>query len=368
MKRIHVLTAGFTSTNGEAFLYPLILNQHCLTSLGLEVILFTSPKPYIAECDVLMVDSKLYTQRWSQEKNTILDELGHFKLQGARLIYSDISDSSGWVHAHPLAVADLYLKNQLLRDRRAYLKPMQGYRIYIDTQKSEDKDYSEPPPGGEAALSKLRVGWNSALADYRFLGHYRNRLYAHCPLPGLISFPHQALARPDQPRPIPIQARFGTSYARAGITQHRSSILKSLQEFDQISIGKISRWRYLQEMRSTRIVIAPFGYGEISYRDYEAFLSGACLMKPDMSHLETWPPLYESGHTTIMHRWDLSDFRQCLEDALSCDEYRHHIAYEGQIRYLHYLKAGGPLFAEQFRQIIDEACSLPQSSPGFPVP
>ena len=31
--------------------------------------------------------------------------------------------------------------------------------------------------------------------------------------------------------------------------------------------------------------MSPFGFGEICYRDFEAMLNGACLIKPDVSHL-----------------------------------------------------------------------------------
>ena len=34
------------------------------------------------------------------------------------------------------------------------------------------------------------------------------------------------------------------------------------------------------------------GEREINYRDYESFLSGSVLIKPDMDHVDTWPNYY----------------------------------------------------------------------------
>ena len=39
----------------------------------------------------------------------------------------------------------------------------------------------------------------------------------------------------------------------------------------------------------TKVVISAFGLGEIILKDFETFLTGGMLMKPDMSHMETWP-------------------------------------------------------------------------------
>ena len=43
MKRIHVLTAGFTTPNGQAFLMPLLLHRRSLAEAGLSVRLFDEP-------------------------------------------------------------------------------------------------------------------------------------------------------------------------------------------------------------------------------------------------------------------------------------------------------------------------------------
>ena len=69
-------------------------------------------------------------------------------------------------------------------------------------------------------------------------------------------------------------------------------------------------------------VLSPFGYGEICFRDFEAVLSGALLLKPDCGHLETWPDIYGEG-TYVPLDWMASDLHfksaEVLEDRYFCD-------------------------------------------------
>ena len=53
-------------------------------------------------------------------------------------------------------------------------------------------------------------------------------------------------------------------------------------------------------MSSAKFGLSPFGWGEIGARDFEIFINGSLLIKPDMSHLETygtfinlWKPLFQ---------------------------------------------------------------------------
>jgi hypothetical protein len=50
-------------------------------------------------------------------------------------------------------------------------------------------------------------------------------------------------------------------------------------------------------MKINKLIFSPFGWGEINYGDFEGILSGDALVKPAMSHLQTWPELYVEGET-----------------------------------------------------------------------
>jgi hypothetical protein len=100
---------------------------------------------------------------------------------------------------------------------------------------------------------------------------------------------------------------------------------------------KMSRRKYFQEMETAHAVMSPFGFGEISLRDFELTLCGAACVKQNMDHLDTWPNLWRSG-TYIPWKWDFSDFEdvvrslpdrkeelmECAENAQEC--YRNLLA------------------------------------------
>lgn len=78
---------------------------------------------------------------------------------------------------------------------------------------------------------------------------------------------------------------------------------------------------YLQEIAQSKAVYSPYGYGEIYTRDFEAFLQGAALIKPDMNHLVTYPDWYIDNQTYIPVKWDFSDFIDVTENAKESGRY-----------------------------------------------
>ena len=103
---------------------------------------------------------------------------------------------------------------------------------------------------------------------------------------------------------------------------------------------RISKFSYFRELKRSKIVASPFGSSEINYRDFEAFICGTLLLKPDMSHTESYPDLYRPGETFVSHSWDLDDLEDVIEEVLAYydryvdvaragqDLYRWHVASE----------------------------------------
>lgn len=75
--------------------------------------------------------------------------------------------------------------------------------------------------------------------------------------------------------------------------------------------------KYYEYMQRSKIVIAPFGYGEIAPRDLEAAMFGSVLIKPDMSHIETEPNVYIPFKTYVPCKWDFSDLAEKIDMILS---------------------------------------------------
>ena len=151
-----------------------------------------------------------------------------------------------------------------------------------------------------------------------------------------------------------LHVRMGTTYARASISYQRQMILSRLGPL--AAGGKIGRRSYLNELSLSQSVLSPFGLGEITLKDFEVFLSGACLIKPDMNHLETWPDLFRPDETIACFDWDFADFDSVLTSLYDDSEARIAIANAGQENYQRYLDPdkGSLLFVKHFSNLLSK--------------
>ncbi len=75
---------------------------------------------------------------------------------------------------------------------------------------------------------------------------------------------------------------------------------------EQLEHGPISRTRLHWETWRHRLVFAPTGFGELTFRHGEAFRAGRTLICQDISHVKTLFP-FSAGHNVVYCRPDLSD-------------------------------------------------------------
>ena len=351
---VHILTEGFLSPNGRAFLFPILVHRKLLRQFGVEVMIFTDHKQIRAGCDALIVDSKYFRQWWTRDVDAILKIFTDLRTYTDRLLYFDTTDSSGWVQTELLPLVDAYCKSQLLSDRRQYLQPMYGHRPFsnyyhqVNGVTDKDPEYSKAVED-ENDLHKLRLSWNSGLADYSLMGLLRMGLYQRILFPDL-KYP-TAIESPAKMRTLEVSCRMGTQYPRDSVAYQRRRIREILQ--DRMQTNKLSRRKYFSEMCTAKVVVSPFGFGEITLKDFEVFLTGGLLFKPDMSHMKTWPDLFVANETMITHSWDLDDIEERLEAILLDDNRRTAIATEAQNRYLKHLHQG-EIFANHFKRILGE--------------
>ena len=358
MTLVHVLTPGFVSPNGRAFLFPLVRHRRALRDRRIRLRFFApgSEPAKLTDCDALILDSKIYDARWLVDSDGILEEIAELARRAPKLFYFSIGDSTGWDHCRPLPLVTAVVKNQLLRDRARYLQPFYGNRLYTDHYHRQaglhDEDEASSEPIADAALlDKLLVGWNSGLADYSLHGPLRMGLYHRLPLDALLRFPEWHVPA-DAPRDLEVSCRIGTAYARATVAWQRQEVARVLA--DRLGTGKLSRRSYMAELARAKIVVSPFGLGEITLRDFEIFLAGALALKPDMSHMETWPDLFRDGETMVAFRWDLGDLEEIIERMLDDEAGRLAIAAEAQARYRRHLvwPEAAELFCDRFEAIL----------------
>jgi hypothetical protein len=105
---------------------------------------------------------------------------------------------------------------------------------------------------------------------------------------------------------------------------HRSKCIEELKKLPRnikvqmLENGqKVPLEQYYNLMSRSKIVIAPFGYGEIAPRDIESAMVGAVLIKPDMRHIETSQNCYKPGLTYSQCSWNFEDVRESIQSILN---------------------------------------------------
>ena len=334
MTTVHILTEGYASPTGRGFLFPILYHRDALHAAGISTRIYKNIGPGLADCDTLIVDSKFYRDAWARGSAPILKELEGFRGIAGQLLWFDTTDSTGNLQTAVFPVVDRYLKNQVLKDRSLYKKVFYGMRIYTDfyhrTYGIEDNNPILSKPLSDGDLAKLGVSWNCSLTDYSRWGSVRAILFNRLGWNPLLRQPNNWVM-PSSNRSIGISSRFTATHRRNTVRFHRQKVKELLG--GRINTTRLPRGDYIKEMGQTKIVIAPFSYGEINSRDFEAFINGCLLIKPDMGHMETWPDLYQTGVTYVSYAWDMEDLGDLLEKVqANYDDYID-IARSGQTNY-----------------------------------
>jgi len=363
--RINILYSNLKVNGNElATLFPLKYNKERLrTDYGLDIKFFQSITKKLYDCDVLIVSSWIIGREfkwWDDKEYKIYDFLQTAKTKIRKVIWYDISDSSGTTHFKVLPYVDTYLKCQILSDKKQYLKKYYANRVFTDFYNKnfniEDENAGEDHLGVnplEKDLSKIKCGWNTGMSNYgsyssywaiidHFIGNKFN-------LP--LYYPSRWVA-PDTQRLIDYSCRVGYSYDRNTVSFQRKEIAKILK--GKISVNKLNRKEYFKEMENSRICISPFGLGEITLRDFEIILSGAAIFKANCDHMETWPNFFQKDLTYFDYKWDLSDFEDKLDHISGNHKLVSEISNNCQMLYKELLttESGYHQFCKRFAKLV----------------
>jgi len=266
-----------------------------------------------------------------------LDLMRRLRAKYDRIAFFHDDAGGGIPRLEVLPFVDLFYSKALFRDRSLYLRPLYGKELYSDYFHQEygvvDPDHRERPGASDPAqLSKLRLSWNIGIGDYP-----RGKLRQRVGVAASLAFGFRA-ARPFYGRSRlpadPVSGNAGTIgvharillAGRPSIAYQRKLILDRIAGHPAFLTGETSQGAYNREIASSKIVLSPFGWGELCLRDFEAVLAGALLMKPDMSHLETWPDIFVPDETYAPFAWDASDLVEKAEAWLADDEGRARVA------------------------------------------
>jgi hypothetical protein len=101
---------------------------------------------------------------------------------------------------------------------------------------------------------------------------------------------------------------------------HRKNLLDNVKDYNFIGLdagNRVSTQEYFQKMTESRIVMSPFGYGEMNPRDVQSAMLGSVLIEPDMSYILSEPFIYEDNETYIAVNYDWSNLEEKIDYVLS---------------------------------------------------
>ncbi|MBG6234389.1 hypothetical protein IWX76_000944 [Pedobacter sp. CAN_A7] len=327
---------------------------------GLKVEIYYNHKDKrLKGADYLLIHSRYFAEGWqnlltrsSQNEDEMIAYLLEMKNITGRLIWFDAADSTGSSDFPIISLVDVFMKKQMLRDLNYYTSHDQyDLRIWLNTLSVDQRTTFVPCPKDQ--LHKIKLGWNLGFNDYRYFGYKMSRLSNY--LSSRI-YPVQ-LTPYDKTRKYDLAFR-GTIHKDKGqenvISYQRNHVLALFQKLNlTIASGKnVSKARYWKELRDSKLSISPFGWGEICYRDFETFIAGSVLIKPLMSHLETYPNLFVENETYVPVSWNLHDLEEKLEHMVTHYEVYKQIAKNAQLQYFNAVN-NADSFINTFKQNIE---------------
>ena len=284
------------------------------------------------------------------------DEVDEPLLQRLRARYRRVAffhdDAGGGIpRLQVLPYVDLFYSKALFRDRSLYGRPLYGKELYSEYFHQKygvvDPDYRQRPTESRPGeLAKLRVSWNIGVGDYP-----RGKLRQRAGVAVSMALGFRAVkpfyGRRHLPRDpastnrglYPVHARIGL-VSRPSIAYQRKLILEQIRGNPDFLVGEVSQRQFNHEIANSRITLSPFGWGELCLRDFEAVRAGSLLLKPDMSHLETWPDVFSPGETYVPFDWEghtlAETARRYLQDPRECRRIARQ-AFESYRRQLEHL-------------------------------
>lgn len=288
-----------------------------------------------------VVGIKLSFRRPAAEAEAIVRRLRAAGQAGnrPRFVYFDGDDDSAVLWPELVELVDLYVKKHLFTDPAAYGRSFTGKSNLTDyAARHGGWSFADDiiPIGQPTPLTspeRLHLGWSIALDDE------------------IARLPTMS---PRADRSIDLCGRVHVAPGN-WLEALRAPAIKALESAGArwrvaVPRERVSQAAYQAELRSARLCVSPFGYGELCWRDFEAIRAGCLLVKPDTGHIRTDPDLFVPRITYVPVRWDFADLEQACLPYLRDEERRVAMVEEAQRRLRESL--GGHWFAGRMAALL----------------
>jgi hypothetical protein len=294
----------------QGWAFPLIKWKKELKEKGLDVNVVANPN-FKNKRDIVFLTSRYYYSKYNSNdiffknlKQDLQKDVNKLKQSQCKIIYYDLSASVGSRELSVIEDVDLFLKRQVYKDKSVYAQTKHPYRPWVKEENAYDGCNKDQ-------LDKINLGWNLAYQDYADWPLFNPNKFK------LLFFKNPNLISPSTKRGIAASFRgkmAGQTVPQRKVVVETLKILNSKDPKSFVTGPVIKKNKYIEEVQNTKAMISPFGYGEICYRDMEAFINGCILVKPNMDHVDTFPNVFVKNETYLPTKWDLSDLENILLD------------------------------------------------------
>lgn len=279
----------------ETTFRPLLLHVNLFREIGVE---FVKDGP----CDFSFVGQASIIDKKKSLEESVENGISFLsKIKEPYFIF-DGQDSATMIGTYEVAIRSnpIYiLKSSLYKNKKDYLKKTVNGRTYWG-----EGNYSLPAIDIFEKVKLAHFNWLSTV-NPNWVDYNENKKYDVSLL----------LGRRDSDN-----FEHGVNQS-ISYNQHRNNLFNTVSDnfkSAKLAIGeRLSRQDYLNTMYDCKIILAPFGFGEMMPRDLESAMFGCVLIKPDMSHIETLPNIYIPYETYIPCKHDFSDVNEKIEYVLS---------------------------------------------------
>lgn len=214
------------------------------------------------------------------------------------------------------------IKSYVFRDRswyneendRAHIRML--HEAGIECKRPLYRPERPGPQLADSELAKLRVGYSG------FLCHNILKACIDADISIVTELDFRAY------RPIDVFFAGTVDYEGTEVDTHRRLTMQVAETWPgkvRASAGRrIRREQYYAQMQKSKIALCPWGWGEATYREYEAMAMGAVVLKPDSSHVESWPDVYRTSDVPLYVpcKPDWSDAHEKIEHII--ENWRHY--------------------------------------------
>lgn len=322
---------GYTSIEVFHSLLPFILSSKKETEYKFKFINYNLNNLYTCQGDLLILVRRYHDGKTSNEN--IISELKKLRKNFPKIVYFDDSAAASIVLFCTFPYVDEYWKRACLKNKENYKKKFYGGHIFSNYYANKfginDKaDYFiNPIPDDQIQFDKLKVAWNIGIGiyptdqksilnkNYNQVRRFITGLTTITGVSFLQSFFEKNIKQiinelkneiNINDRILKISSRFTNSSYRKSVGYQRELCAQMTKNDNLYLSGFIKKKDFTKEIFSIFGVLSPFGWGEVCYRDFEAIIAGAYLIKPNVSYLDTWPNIYEKEFYHSLD-WDLSE-------------------------------------------------------------